>query len=213
MRGEVLKAILALFILTGAGTLVSAAPPSPSESARKESRGDPEAVKDNIDRMKDEVVNKKTQMLLFRQLLKSEAFESSFPIVNIVHINEMSSRYKIYSLTYSIDNERVYTYYMEEPGSSKALGRETSVFKGPLVPGSHEITVDVVYRGNDTGVFSYINDYKIPSQIKSAFKVDKGQTMTVQVVGYEKGWALTDFKDRPDLKVKFYSSNQAKDLR
>jgi hypothetical protein len=191
----------------------SAVGPALSETARKETKSDPEVVKENVDRMKEDVLNKKTQMLLFRQLLKSEAFESSFPVVTVVHLNEMSSRYKIFSLTYTIDEDRVYTYYMDEPGANKALGREISVFKGPLVPGSHELVVDVVYRGNDSGVFSYINEYKIPAQIKTTFKVDKGQNATVQVVGYEKGWALTDFKDRPDLRVKFYSSNQAKELR
>jgi hypothetical protein len=210
--GRQSKIMISILIMTAAVGAFAAGPPL-SESARKESKGDPEVVKENVERMKEDVLNKKTQMLLFRQLLKTEAFESSFPVINVVHVNEMSSRYKIFSLTYTIDEDRVYTYYMDEPGANKALGREINVFKGPLVPGTHELTVDVVYRGNDSGVFSYINEYKIPAQIKSSFKVDKGQNVTVQVVGYEKGWALTDFKDRPDLRVKFYSSNQAKELR
>lgn len=201
------------FFFVFLGNVALGAPPPSTDHARLESRSDPPVVKDDVDRMKQEVINKKTQMMLFRQLLKAEAIESNFPIVTIVHVNEMSSRYKIHSLIYSIDKDRVYTYHAEDTVGKQALGREISVFKGPLVPGSHEITIDVVYQGNDTGVFSYINDYKIPTQTKKSFKVDKGQNLDVQVVGYEKGWALTDFKDRPDLKVKFYSSHQAKDLK
>jgi hypothetical protein len=190
-----------------------AVPPPLSEAARKTSKSDSEVVVEDVNDMKEKVIDKKTQMKLFRQLLKSEAIESSFPIVNITHVNEMSSRYKIFSMSYSIDDERIYTYYLDDNIGKQNLGRETSVFKGPLTPGNHELTIDIIYRGNDTGVFSYINDYKTPVQSKKSFKVDKGQKLDIQVVGYEKGWALTEFKDRPDVKVKFYSTKQAKDLK
>ncbi len=206
MRTVVLVVLFLNFSAWGAS-------PPVSESARKETKSDPSVVTDDIDRMKQEVINKKSQVLLFKQLLRSEGIESNFPIVNIQHVNQMGTRYKIYSLTYTIDKDRVYTFRSEDNLIHQDLGRETSVFKGPLVPGLHDLMVEVVYQGNDTGVFSYINDYKIPSQLKKVFKVEKGRGMEVQVIGYEKGWALTDFKDRPDLKVKFYSSRGAKELK
>ncbi|MCC6278093.1 MAG: hypothetical protein IT289_09280 [Oligoflexia bacterium] len=172
-----------------------------------------EVVRDDIDTLKERVLDKKTHNLLFRQLMKTEAVESSYPVVTIKHINEMSSRYKIFTLVYLIDNERVFVYSLEDNLGKKVLGRETNVFKGPLVPGTHELSVEVVYQGNDAGVFSYINEYKIPTSGKKTFKVDKGQAADIQVVGFEKGWALTDFKDRPDLKFKIYSAKSSKDLQ
>ncbi|MBK9294555.1 MAG: hypothetical protein IPM57_08940 [Oligoflexia bacterium] len=184
-----------------------------SESAKKQTKSDPSVISDDIERMKQEVLNKKTQMMLFKQLLKSEGIESNFPIVNIKHVNQMGVRYKIYSLTYTIDKDRVYTFHAEDNFTKQELSPETQVFRGPLSPGLHELLVEVIYQGNDTGVFSYINDYKIPSQMKKLIKVDKGQNLDIQIVGYEKGWALTDFKDRPDLKIKMYGSKQSKDLK
>lgn len=190
-----------------------AAPPLPTENARKESKSDPTVIVDDVDRMKQDVVNKKTQMMLFRELLRNEGIESNFPIVSITHSNQMGSRYKINSMSYTIDKDRVYTFHADDNLTHQDLGRDTKIFKGPLVPGLHELQIEVIYQGNDSGVFSYINDYKIPSLLKKTFKVDKGQSMEVRVIGYEKGWALTDFKDRPDLKVKFYSSKAVKDLK
>lgn len=200
-------------ILFFVAALSFASSPPISETAKKTTKSDPSVIVDDIDRMKQEVLNKKTQMMLFKQLLRSEGIESNFPIVNIKHINEMGARYKIYSLTYSIDKDRVYTFHAEDNFTKQELGRETSVFKGPLAPGVHELLVEVIYQGNDTGVFSYINDYKIPSQIKKMVKIDKGQNLDIQIIGYEKGWALTDFKDRPDLKIKLYGSKQSKELK
>jgi len=207
-----LKSLVFTFLFLIASSAL-AAPPPLSEAARKTSKSDPEVVTENINDLKEKVIEKKTQMKLFRQLIKSEAIESSFPIVSITHVNEMSTRYKIYSLSYSIDSERIYTYYLDDNVGKQPIGRETGVFKGPLTPGAHELTIDIIYQGNDNGVFSYINDYKTPVQSKKSFKVDKGQKLDIQVVGYEKGWALTEFKDRPDVKVKFYSTKPAKDLR
>ncbi len=194
--------------------VVFAAAPPPSTEAQKAANSDPEVIKDDVDKMKEDVLNKKTQNLLFKQLVRSENIESSFPTVNISHVNEMGVRYKIVSLAYSLDGERIYNYLSEERvGKEQVFNRETQVYKGPMVPGSHELVVDVVYKGNDTGVFSYINDYKIPVQTKRSFKVDKGQKVTIQVVGFEKGWALTDFKDRPDFRFKILGANTAKTVK
>lgn len=194
-------------------SLAQANPPPATENARKESKSDPTVITDDVDKMKQDVLNKKTQMLLFRELLRNEGIESNFPTVILTHVNQMGARFKINSLNYTLDKDRVYTFHADDNLTHQDIGKETKVFKGPLVPGIHTLLVEIVYQGNDTGVFSYINDYKIPVQVKKTFKVTKGQSMEIQVIGYEKGWALTDFKDRPDLKVKFYSSSGAKELK
>lgn len=166
-----------------------------------------EVRRESINLLKDEVLNKKTQSLLLRQLIKSEGIESTFPKVTINHFNEMGSRYQIVSLIYSLDDQRIYTYYQEDASTGQSLGKSLDIFKGPMIPGKHNLTVEVVYRGNDTGVFSYINDYKVPAKGSVAFQVEKGQNLEIQVKGFEKGWALTDFKDRPDLAFKLNSPN------
>ena len=199
-------------------SLAQAAPPPTSEAGNKTSRSDAEVAKDDINRLKDEVLNKKTQMLLFRQLLKTEAVESSFPRVMVNHVNEMGNRYKIYSMNYYMDKERIFSFFADENAGRQIFGKDTNVFKGPVAPGQHELLVEIVYQGNDTGIFDYISDYKVPVQAKQNFKVDKGQNIEIKVVAYEKGWALTEFKDSPDISIKLSNGNlsgpkSAKDIK
>jgi hypothetical protein len=206
--------LLATLILISEGFSsngIAASPPL-TELAKQESKGQPEVVKENVDDMKLRVLEKKTQSLIFKKMLKSEGFESNLPTVAINHTNEMSSRYLVDSVTYLLDNDRVYTYKKNNRQKS-GLPKEVVIFKGLLPPGNHDLSVEIIYRGNDVGVFSYVNDYKITSKSTKTFKVDKGQNLDVQVVAYEKGWALTDFKDRPDLKINFHSASSPKDLR
>src|SRR5262249_26635002 len=135
--------------------LAQAVSPVVSEKARKESKSDPVVVVDDIDRMKQDILNKKTQMLLFRELLRNEGIESNFPVVTFTHINQMGSRYKISSLVYTIDKDRVYTFHADDNLTHQDIGNETKVYKAPLVPGLHQLLVEITYQGNDTGVFSY----------------------------------------------------------
>jgi hypothetical protein len=209
-----LKKLIVFFLFLTSVTSLFAAPPPVSDAGKKEAQSDPDVIKDDVEKMKEDVINRKAQMLLFKQLIKNEGIEATSPIVSINHVNDMSSRYKIFSLAYSIDNDRIYSYYLEDNlGKANILSHETQVFKGPIIAGTHQLTVDVVYKGNDSGVFSYINEYKIPIESKQSFQVDKGQNLDIQVVGFEKGWALTDFKDRPQIKIKFNGSNTAKALK
>jgi hypothetical protein len=207
------KSVWQIFWITLLGLSALGAGPVISEKAQKKAQGDKDFIKEEVNDQKEKVLNTKAQMNLYRQLLKAESIDPSFPKLNIKHINEMSSRYSIYSIAYTIDQDRVYTYYIEDNLGKQAVGRETTVYKGALVPGPHELNVEVVYRGNDSGVFSYINDFKIPVNLKKTIELKKNQNLDVEVVGYEKGWALTDFKERPDLKIKIYSSKFSKELQ
>lgn len=178
-----------------------------SEEAKKAAQGDGDFISNEVDRLKEDVINRKTQMLLFKNLLKSEGAESTYPVVTVNYINEMSSRYRVDSVIVSVDNERVYSYHIEDNLGKQGLGSENQVYKSPLVPGVHELSVEVIYKGSDSGIFSYINDYKISTVGKQTFDLKKGQSIKIDVVGFEKGWVLTDFKDRPDIRIKVSGAN------
>ena len=52
-------------------------PTAPSVASNKDAGADPEIVKEDIEKMKEEVINKKSQMLLFKQLVKVEGVDST----------------------------------------------------------------------------------------------------------------------------------------
>ena len=175
--------------------------PAP-DTADKVSQADPEYSSAEVNRLKESVTEEKLQMRLLRHLTRKDGIGSASTRVNVEFINEMSARYQIYSLVYKLDGENVYSFFYGDAVGKGDLKRKPKPYVQPLAPGSHTIEVHLVHTGNDTGVFSYLNDYKILTERKISFEVKKESSTKIDLVAFEKGWILTDFKERPDLRVK-----------
>ena len=77
---------------------------------------------------------------------------------------------------------------------------EIEIFNGPIVPGSHTLSVMMVYRGNGFGVFSYLKGYVYTLRSSHTFHAEEGKRVSVKTVAYEKGTITTDHRDRPDIR-------------
>ena len=74
---------------------------------------------------------------------------------------------------------------------------EFDVYNGAIQPGSHTLTVMLVYQGNGFGVFSYLKGYKMTVQSSHTFVAGEAKSTAINVVGYEKGNITTNLQDRP----------------
>lgn len=199
-------AFAALIILhTFTGAAQTKLPPADSIS-EKVIQSDSDYKASEIDRLKDAVVDEKLQMRLLRHLTKKEGLTSGSTKISLHFITEMSSRYKLYSVNYKIDGQNVYSYFYGDVASTESDERMPKEITQPVTPGTHSIEVQIVHTGNDTGVFAYLNDYKILTEKKFSFEVAKETQAKIELIAYEKGWLLTDFKERPDLHVKINGS-------
>jgi len=141
-------------------------------------------------------------MVLLKHLLRNESVSKSYPEVQISFLNDMGSRYRLHSIRYQIDGSDVFTYFRDEEAvTTNSQVLKISDYNGSLAPGTHTLSVSVVFQGNDSGVFSYISDYKTKTEGRISFELKRGKKTKVEVTAYEKGWILTQFKDRPDLEV------------
>lgn len=209
------KSLITLVLLVVYGAVTWAQNPSPpppsapseaEDAANKVSAGDKDYSNTEIDRLKESVVDEKVQMRLLRFLTRKEGIGAGATKVIVDFISEMSTRYQIYSLVYKLDGEPVYSFFYGDAVGKTEKDRKPRAFIQSLAPGTHSLEVQVVHTGNDTGVFSYLNDYKILTEKKLSFEVQKEASTKIEVVGYEKGWILTDFKERPDLRIKINGS-------
>lgn len=155
-----------------------------------------------IDRLKEAVIEGKLQMRLLRHLTRKDGIGAGSTKVQINYFSEMSNRYQIYSLTYKLDGENIYSFFYGDAMGRSDADKKPRPLSQPLAPGSHTLEVQVVHAGNDTGVFSYLNDYKILTEKKVSFEVKKEASTKIELISFEKGWILTDFKERPDLRIK-----------
>jgi hypothetical protein len=126
----------------------------------------------------------------------------------LTHKNEMGGSFRLEQVQYALDGAPIYGKTdIDAPLDSKP---EFEIFNGAIVPGTHQISVYLVYRGNGFGVFSYLKDYSFKIKSSYTFTAEEGNQTTVKVVGYEKGGLMTELKDRPAVR---YDVEVQKELR
>ncbi len=158
------------------------------------------AITSQVDAMKTEVMSEKMQVLVLKDLLKKEGLDGSRKSLIIAFKNELGKRYLVDSVTYKLNGEIIYQYVAEDRAIANIeKNNPQKQFETKVVPGPYNFEVQVIYRGNDSGVFSYVKDYRITREEKIAIDVKK--TNQIIVNAFESGGIFADFKDRPQLKI------------
>ena len=158
------------------------------------------AITSQVDAMKTEVMSEKMQVLVLKDLLKKEGLDGSRKALVIAFKNELGKRYLVDSVTYKLNGEIIYQYVAESRATANVeKNNPQKQFETKVVPGPYNFEVQVIYRGNDSGVFSFVKDYRITREEKMAIDVKKSNQITVSA--FESGGVFADFKDRPQLTV------------
>lgn len=176
------------------------APTEPTPAARvpteAEYRQQIDALEARVAELKDEVFRTKSRLEMLDAAVQSTAIAGA--AVEVVHRNEMGSSFALEKVVYRLDG----TVIFEQVDADGALDRqvEIPIHRAAIVPGSHTISVTMVYRGDGFGIFSYLRSYVFTLRASHTFHVDEGKRIRVTVVGYEKGGASTSLEDRPDIR-------------
>ncbi len=161
----------------------------------------PTSYQDEVNSLKDQVVNAKTQMIILKELVKKEGLDGKRRKIAVAFKNQLGARYAIDSLVYKIDGDIVYSFLLKDLQDLPIEQRMPKDFETKLVTGPHLFEVQVTYKGNDTGIFSYLRDYSVTKEDSLNVTIDSSDSTKIDVTAYEKGWIFTDFKERPQLKV------------
>ena len=110
----------------------------------------------------------------------------------------MSSSYKLVKAVYTLDGAPILNKADEEGDLGER--QEFNVYDGSIVPGEHTLTVNLVYRGHGYGIFSYLRGYRFKVQSNYSFTAPEGRSVTIRVVGYEKGGPTAPLEERPAVR-------------
>jgi len=110
----------------------------------------------------------------------------------------MGSSFYLESVTYALDGAPIYTKTDLDGDLDKR--DEFEVFNGRIVPGNHQLAVQMVFRGHGFGLFSYLQEYRFKTQSAYTINAEPGKAITVKVIGFEKGGLTSELKDRPNIK-------------
>ncbi len=154
-------------------------------------------VEEDVKQLKERVFRSKATL----QLLKEIVIEGSGlgARVRLWHVNKMGAAYQLESVQYFLDGRSVFARSADVDGDLAAL-REVEIHAQTLPPGTHNLQVQMVLRGNGFGVFSYLRSYSFKVQSNYQFKVEDGEVTTLRVVANERSGFARSFVDRPGVQ-------------
>jgi len=166
---------------------------SPARTAEEQNDLKVRTLEERVSDLKEKVFRTKARLMNLQEMVIGGDITTGAKAV-LVHRNEMGSSFYLESVTYALDGAPIYTKVDLDGDLDKR--EEFEIFNGRIVPGNHQLAVQMVYRGYGFGLFSYLKDYRF--KIQSAYTVDAepGKVITVKVVSFEKGGLTTELKDR-----------------
>lgn len=186
---------------TGLATSAPPAPPADATASDADMDAGTYAVRlrdleQRINALKEQIFRSKARLSLLAETVLSGVVAGAEAV--IVHENRMSSSYRLVKAAYALDGARIFSKADEEG----ALGDQTEfeVYNGSIVPGEHNITVNLEYRGNGYGIFSYLKGYRFRVRSSHSFSIPEGRTITIRAVAYEKGGPTAPLEERPAVQ-------------
>jgi len=152
-------------------------------------------LEQRINELKEQIYRSKARLSLLAETVLQGVVAGSQTV--IVHENKMSGSYKLVKAVYALDGAPILNRADEEGGLSERT--EFDVYNGSIVPGEHTLTVNLEYRGNGYGIFSYLKGYRFKVRSSYSFSAPEGKAVNLRVVAYEKGGPTAPLEERPAI--------------
>ena len=175
----------------------AAAASSQAQTAEEQNDLKVRTLEERVSDLKEKVFRTKARLLNLQEMVIGGDITTGAKAV-LIHRNEMGSSFYLESVTYALDGAPIYTKADVEGDLDKR--DEFEIFNGRIVPGNHQLAVQMVFRGHGFGLFSYLRDYKFKTQSAYTIDAEPGKVITVKVISYEKGGFTSELKDRPAIK-------------
>ncbi|HXI55000.1 MAG TPA: hypothetical protein VNO55_03005 [Polyangia bacterium] len=203
---------------TSAAPATSGAPPAPVASAAPAPAAGGAAsdsggytvrlrsLEKNVNELKEQIFRTKARLNLLKETVLGGVIGASRSIIK--HKNEMGSSFRLIKAVYALDGVQIFAK-ADDTGRLAEM-TEFDVYNGAIQPGSHTLSVMMLYQGNGFGVFSYLKGYKFTVHASQTFVAGESKTTNISVVGYEKGNITTNLQDRPaiDFRVNVMSATE-----
>jgi len=157
-------------------------------------------VEEDVNSLKERVFRSKATLQLLREIVIQGSTSGARAV--IWHVNDLGAAYTLESVSYYLDGQSIFA--RADPSGSLDNARELQVWEGALPPGNHNLTINLVLRGNGFGVFKYVEDYTFRVQSSYAFVAEDGQISNVRVLVDERK-GLRSFVERPNVEYDIQS--------
>jgi hypothetical protein len=160
----------------------------------------------NVNELKEQIFRTKARLNLLKETVLGGIIGASRAYIK--HKNEMGSSFRLVKAAYALDGVQIYS--KSDDTGRLAEMPDFEIYNGAIQPGSHTLTVVLLYQGNGFGVFSYLKGYKFTAKSSQSFVAAESKTTAITVVGYEKGNLTTQLSDKPavDFRINVTGSGE-----
>lgn len=187
----------------GAPPAPSTAPAAPGDAARPAVAAEEQnelqvrALEERVSDLKEKIFRTKARLVNLQEMVVGGDITTGSKAV-LVHRNEMGSSFYLEAVAYALDGAPIFTKTDVDGDLEKRP--ELEIFNGRIVPGNHQISVQLTYRGHGSGLFSSLEGYRFKVQSSYTFNAEPGKVSRIHVVGFEKGGRSAELKDRPAVR-------------
>jgi hypothetical protein len=174
-----------------------AAAPAPTDAAGGSDSGAYtvrlRTLEKNVNELKEQIFRTKARLNLLKETVLGGVIGASRAYIK--HKNEMGSSFRLVKAAYALDGVQIFS--KSDDTGHLADMPDFDIYNGAIQPGSHTLTVVLLYQGNGFGVFSYLKGYKFTAKSSQSFVAAESKMTSITVVGYEKGNLTTQLSDKP----------------
>ena len=171
-------------------------------------------LEERVNELKEKIFRTKARILQLQETVVSGAIGAGARAV-IVHRNEMGGSFKLVSVQYALDTAPIFKK-VDVNGNLDSI-EEREIDSRNIVPGNHNIAVQMVFMGQGYGFFSYVKGYKFTVTSSYTFTAEEGKIIKVKVVAFERGGITTKLEERPairyDIEIEKLTPDRAKTLQ
>lgn len=153
-------------------------------------------IESQVNELKEEIFRSRTRLAILKESVLASGLSGTE--LRIVHRNLMGANFKLERILYILDGSPIRQAVDREGDLDQQ--EEIEILNGPIAPGNHTLQVELVYRGNGFGVFSYLQSYRFTLNDVSTFRAEEGKRVTMSAIGYERSGVTLELKDRPDIR-------------
>jgi hypothetical protein len=153
-------------------------------------------LEDRVNDLKEEIFRSKSRLVLLRERILRSAIGGSQALIR--HVNDMSATFALHQVIYSLDGHQIFA--SSDDGGSLSDRDAIEIYNGAILPGPHNISVEMVFIGSGFGVFSYVEGYRFRVRSSYAFTAEDGKVANLDVVAYEQGGVNQPIEERPDIR-------------
>ena len=165
-------------------------------------------VRTRVDTLKEDTFTTKSRLLLLREEVLQRSVSGARLLIR--HKDDMGGQYELIKVLYVMDNIPAFSRSASDMAAIGDLDDQI-IFDGITAPGTHQLTVQYVYRGKKWGVFSYMHNYAFVVESGYSFVVDEGKSAELVVTATERGNFFTPYEERPSISYAFEQYDLATD--